>query len=66
MPCLDIWRLVSYIGLGDNVLYEGAYVLTDPLIYVPWIMMVLLVFYAILLQRLNRYSASPIYRLSHK
>jgi hypothetical protein len=53
---LDIWRLVSYIALGDNVLYEGAYVLTDPLIYVPWIMMVLLMFYALLLRKLNRYS----------
>jgi hypothetical protein len=57
---LDIWRLVSYLGLGDSVLYEGAYVLTDPLIYVPWIMMVLLVFYGLLLQRLNRYTASPV------
>jgi hypothetical protein len=53
---LDIWRLVSYIALGDDVLYEGAYVLSDPLIYVPWIMLVLLVFYAILLVRLNRFS----------
>jgi hypothetical protein len=53
---LDIWRLVSYVALGDNVLYEGAYVLTDPLIYLPWIMMILLVFYVILLARLNRFS----------
>jgi hypothetical protein len=53
---LDIWRLISYIVLGDAVLYQGAYVLTDPLIYVPWIMMVLLVFYALLLQKLNRYK----------
>jgi hypothetical protein len=53
---LDIWRLVSYIALGDSVLYEGAYVLTDPLIYVPWIMIVLLVFYAVLLRKLNRFS----------
>ena len=51
---LDIWRLVSYIALGDSVLYEGAYVLTDPLIYVPWIMMILLVFYVLLLRQLNR------------
>lgn len=57
---LDIWRLVSYIALGDAVLYQGAYVLTDPLIYVPWIMMVLLVFYALLLLRLQRYSPKPI------
>jgi hypothetical protein len=55
---LDIWRLVSYMALGDDVLYEGAYVLTDPLIYMPWIMMVLLVFYALLLMRLNKFSAS--------
>lgn len=56
---LDIWRLVSYIALGDSVLYNDAYVLTDPLIYVPWIMMVLLVFYALLLQRLNKATGSP-------
>jgi hypothetical protein len=56
---LDIWRLVSYVALGDSILYEGAYVLTDPLIYVPWIMMVLLVFYGLLLQKLNRYSLNP-------
>ena len=55
---LDIWRLVSYMALGDEVLYEGAYVLTDPLIYIPWIMMVLLVFYAMLLMRLNKFSES--------
>ena len=53
---LDIWRLVSYIALGDDVLYEGAYVLTDPLTYIPWIMMVLLAFYALLLRRLSRLS----------
>jgi hypothetical protein len=57
---LDIWRLVSYIALGDNVLYEGAYVLTDPLIYVPWIMLILLVFYAMLLLRLNKFSSRPV------
>ena len=57
---LDIWRLVSYIALGDSVLYEDAYVLTDPLIYVPWIMMVLLVFYAMLLLKLNRFSSEPL------
>lgn len=57
---LDIWRLVSYLALGDNVLYEGAYVLTDPLIYIPWIMIVLLVFYAILLFRLNKFPLKVI------
>lgn len=57
---LDIWRLVSYMALGDNVLYEGAYVLTDPLLYVPWIMMILLVFYGILLVRLNKFSVQSV------
>jgi hypothetical protein len=52
---LDIWRLVSYMALGDKVLFEDSYVLTDPLIYVPWIMMILLAFYALLLVRLNRF-----------
>ncbi len=56
---LDIWRLVSYITLGDSVLYNDAYVLTDPLIYVPWIMMILLVFYAWLLQKLNSFLHNP-------
>jgi hypothetical protein len=51
---LDIWRLVSYIVFGDSVLYEDSYVLTDPLIYLPWIMMILLTFYTLLLIRLNR------------
>ena len=57
---LDIWRLVSYIALGDDVLYEGSYVLTDPLIYIPWIMITLLVFYAILLRKLNKLSTQPV------
>lgn len=57
---LDVWRLVSYIALGDNILYEGAYILTDPLIYIPWIMMVLLAFYAVLLHRLYRYSPETV------
>jgi len=57
---LDIWRLISYMALGDSVLYEGAYVLTDPLIYVPWIMMVLLVFYALLLQQLAKLTIKPV------
>ena len=50
---LDIWRLVSYIVFGDSILYEGSYVLTDPFLYVPWIMIILLAFYALLLQKLN-------------
>jgi len=50
----DILRLVSYILFGDAILYEGAYVLDDVLIYLPWIMMTMLAFYAILIARLSR------------
>jgi hypothetical protein len=56
---LDIWRLASYVAFGDNILYKDAYVLSDPLIYVPWIMIVLLLFYILLLQRLGRLSLHP-------
>jgi hypothetical protein len=52
---LDVWRLLTYIALGDSILYEGSYILTDPLIYVPWIMLILLFFYGLLLQKLNFY-----------
>jgi hypothetical protein len=57
---LDIWRLVSYLGFGDSVLYQGSYVLTDPLIYIPWIMILLLVFYTILVSKLNRLSVRAV------
>lgn len=53
---LDVWRLVTYGALGDGILYQDSYILTDPLIYVPWIMMVLLLFYGLLLQKLNRFT----------
>lgn len=55
----DVWRLLSYIIFGDSILYEGSYVLTDPLIYLPWIMMVLLAFYAVLVHRILRGEIQP-------
>lgn len=57
---LDIWRLGSYIIFGDSILYDGAYVLTDPLIYIPWILITLLLFYGLLLSKLVTFSAKPI------
>jgi len=56
---LDVWRLVSYIIWGDSILYEGSYVLTDPLTYIPWIMMILLVSYILLLKKLMVFSNKP-------
>ena len=54
---LDIWRLISYLSFGDSILADGAYVLTDPFIYVPWILIILLVFYGFLLHKLWRAAA---------
>jgi hypothetical protein len=56
---LDIWRLISYLAFGDDILFDGAYVLTDPLIYVPWILIILLVFYGLLVHNLWRGSSMP-------
>jgi hypothetical protein len=53
---LDIWRSISYMTLRGNVPYLVSYVPADPLVYVPWIMMVILVFYAMLLLHLNKLS----------
>lgn len=56
---VDIWRSLTYIAFRDDIVYQDVYVLTDPFIYVPWIMLVLLVFYAILLLRLNKFPMKP-------
>ena len=57
---LDVWRLASYIIFGDSILYQGAYVLTDPIIYVPWIMVTLLVSYVLLLKKLTIFATDPV------
>ena len=51
---LDPWRVGSFIVGGMNVILPGPYVATDPAIYVPLIMVVILVFYALLIGRLWR------------
>ena len=56
---LDIWRLVTYIIFGDAILYQGSYVLTDPIIYIPWIMITSLLAYGLLLKKLTFFSQSP-------
>ncbi len=49
---IDLWRLVSYIIWGDAIIYNAGYVLSDPLIYLPVILLVLLVCYFLLLAHL--------------
>jgi hypothetical protein len=49
---LDIWRFISFIALGYDVLIDGSYVRTDPFIYIPWILVILLAFYGLIVQKL--------------
>ncbi len=49
---LEIWRFINFIIFGYDILIDGAYVRTDPFIYIPWILVILLVFYGLIVQRL--------------
>ncbi len=49
---VDVWRLITFAVWGTGVILPGAYVSTDPLIYIPWIMMVTVVFYFVIVLRL--------------
>jgi hypothetical protein len=49
---LDVWQAASYAVIGPAVLIQGAYVATDPSIYLPVMMLILLAFLAILTRRL--------------
>jgi hypothetical protein len=50
---LDTWQVLTFVALGPAILAEGgAYVWTDPSIYLPLVMVVILVFYALLVKRL--------------
>ena len=51
LALLDLWQLVSVIAFGEGVV-AGAYILSDPSIYVPLILIVILALYAVLLRRL--------------
>jgi hypothetical protein len=50
---LDTWQVITFVALGPAILAEGgAYVWTDPSIYLPLVMVVILAFYALLVKRL--------------
>ncbi len=55
---VDFWQTVSYLLFGPDVIVPGPYLLTDPSIYLPLIMIVILVFYALLIRRLWRAPAA--------
>jgi hypothetical protein len=54
---LDIWQVASFVVFGQAILAEGLYIWTDPSIYLPLVMLVILFFYALLVKRL---WASPL------
>lgn len=49
---LDVWQVISFVALGPAILADGFYVWTDPSIYLPLVMLVILVFHALLVKRL--------------
>jgi hypothetical protein len=48
---IDVWQVVSLGLFGMDVIAPGPYVLTDPSIYVPMIMIVILTFYTLLIRQ---------------
>jgi hypothetical protein len=49
---LDFWQVASFVVLGEAIFAEGLYIWIDPSIYIPMVMIVILMFYALLVKRL--------------
>lgn len=49
---IDFWQIASFLAFGPDIIAPGPYILTDPSIYIPIIMIVTLAFYALLIRRL--------------
>ncbi len=50
---LDFWQIISYLIWGDAILWQDSgYLLTDPAIYIPIILLVILALYVILIRYL--------------
>jgi hypothetical protein len=60
---VDFWQILSFILFGPDVIAPGPYILTDPSIYLPIIMIVTLAFYGLLVRRLwASFAIQPSYR----
>ncbi len=55
---VDLWQVISFAVFGMDVIAPGPYILTDPSIYLPLVMIVILTFYTLLLKRL--WTAVPV------
>jgi hypothetical protein len=49
---LDLWQILTFAGLGSAIFTSGLYIWTDPSIYLPMVMIVIITFYLLLLKRL--------------
>ena len=56
---LDPWLIVSLVVWGMDIILPGPYVVTDPSIYFPLIMTMILMLYALLVARLWRAVSEP-------
>lgn len=56
---IDLWQLLSYLIFGSQVLIQDAYIATDPSMYVPLILIVMLIFYGSLVERLGSTTILP-------
>lgn len=56
---IDLWQLISYLIFGSQVLIQDAYIATDPSIYAPLILIVMLIFYGSLMERLGSTTILP-------
>jgi hypothetical protein len=55
---IDIWQIGSYAIFGDRILLPGGeYMVSDYSIYVPIVMIMVLVFYALLIKKFWKFSA---------
>jgi hypothetical protein len=59
---VDLWQVISVAVFGFDIVVPGPFVLTDPAIYVPLVMMVILAFYTLLIKRL--WATAPPLRLT--
>jgi hypothetical protein len=55
----DLWQLASIVVFGFDIIVPGPFVLTDPSIYIPLAMIVILTFYTLFIKRLWIAAPAP-------
>jgi hypothetical protein len=56
---VDLWQVASLALFGTRILAPGPYVLTDPSIYIPLVLAVIVAFYGLLVWRLWQAAPGP-------